>query len=244
MPAISYGQQGLMPALESGYLAVSLGVSLPFGGPTGVGGAWLQGQAVGAVGTAAQNEVATLTISGTPTGGTFTPSFTADKVYTLPAQAYNVSLANLQAALETYIFGAGNVVVTGTPGASYVLTFGSLLGNRRIGGLFSATHALTGGTSPNATWARTTRGSAGVFQYDAYSQASNNDVDGFLKYDYLSDPTGARVTDAGVASGQPFNPAIWIEGIFYASELLGLDANAYTLGKLTKKAGGQFVRLI
>lgn len=241
---IQYDQQGLMPAWAA-HLAVSRAVNLPFGGPTNSGGAFLQGQALGAVGGSAQAEVATLAIGGTPTGGTFTVSFTGDKVYQTTALPFNVATAAFQTALGIAVpEWAGNVTVTGTAGSSYVVTFSALLAAQRIGGLFGVNITnLTGGT-PTGAWTRTTRGSCGAYQYDLYSQASNNDVDAFLEYDATLSPGGSRVTEFGTASGQPYQPPAFVEGLFLASALVGLDSNAYTLGKLTKKQGGAYVRLI
>lgn len=237
-----FGIQGLMPAYAPG-LAVERVGALPWGGPTGTGGKWSQGQALGAVGVTAQSEVATLTISGSPTGGTFRPLLTFDKLYDLGNLAYNITLANFQAALIAAVPEfAGNVTVTGTAGTTYTCTFNNNLANQRIGGLFSVTAAFTGGTSPAAAWARTTRGSSGVGQLDAYSQASNNRVDAFLKYDTVLTPGGALVPDgvasALLAAGQPFQPTVYVAGIFNVADLVGLDANAYTLGKLAQQNGG------
>lgn len=241
---IQYDQQGLMPAFAP-HLAVTRVVNLPFGGPTNSGGSFPQGQALGAIGGSAQAEVATLTIGGTPTGGTFTVSFTGDKVYQTAAMAYNVSTTNFQAALAAAVPEfSGNITVTGTAGSSYVVTFSGLLATQRIGGLFGVNiTALTGGT-PTGSWARTTRGSCGAAQYDLYNSSTNNNVDAFLQYDTTLSPGGARVTDFGTASGQPYQPPAFVEGLFLAASLVGLDSNAYTLGKLTKKQGGAYVRLI
>jgi len=62
---------------------------------------------------------------GAPTGGTFTLTFGAN---TTSALAYNISTAALQTALEGLAsIGSGNVTVTGSAGAYYIITFvGSL----------------------------------------------------------------------------------------------------------------------
>jgi len=243
-----FGIQGLMPAFKP-ELAVKRAFSLPFGGPTGSGGAWAQGTALGCVQVAAQSEVATLTIGGSPTGGTFKVTFTGDKPYITAAVAFNVSLANFQAALIAAVPEfAGNITVTGTAGSSYVVTFNTNLQKQRIGGNFTVDiSALTGGT-PTGSWARTTRGSCGLAQMDAYDSSANNHLDGFLEYDTTLTPGGALVPTgvAGAlgAAGQPFQPAVYVEGIFDPNDLVGVDANAYTLGKLTKFEGGLYARLI
>jgi hypothetical protein len=239
-----YDLQGLMPVYAP-QLAVTQVVNLPFGGPTGTGGPFLQGTLLGATTTATANEVATLTIGGSPTGGTFTVTFVGDKPYITSALAYNVSLANFRTALETAVpEWKGNITVTGTAGSSYVVTFGTDLANQRIGGLFQVNiSALTGGT-PTGSWARTTRGSCGAAQYDVYSSGSNNDVDAFLQYDTLVSPGGSRLGEFNGSTNQPYAPSAFVAGFFDPADLVGLDSNAYTLGKLVKKAGGTYVHLI
>lgn len=249
-----FGIQGLMPAF-SPELAVPRVFALPYGGPTDGSGIFLQGQALGCVQVAAQSEVVTLAFTGAATGGTFTVTIQmAGVTYVLSALAYNISLANFQAALVAAIpEWAGNLTVSGTAsvsgtGGTYTCTFNTSLANQRIGGKFSVTAALTGGSSPAGAWARTTRGSCGVAQADLYDSSANNYVDAFLKHDTVLSPGGAQVplgvASAIVAAGQPFQPTVYVEGIFNASALVGLDSNAYTLGKLTKIAGGAQVRLV
>ena len=105
-----------------------------------------------------RNAVQTVTISGSPTGGTFTLT-TTDGQTTGPV-AYNITTANLLAALQALLGTSSVASVTGTAGTSYVITFSGDWGNRNISTLV-ATSALTGGTTPAATCATTTVGSAG-----------------------------------------------------------------------------------
>ena len=248
--------QGLLPFYQYGPSpteAVNLGV----GGPYGIGGAYKQGSLLGAVTTVAANEVITLNVSGSPTGTKIAVTYTADKPYTgatanlVSAQA---SLAQLQAVCDS-IWGAGNTVVGGTPGTTYTITFGGGLANTRINGNFVATATFTAGTSPALATVRTTRGSCGPAQYELYDGSSGvtNEVDAILGWDITLDPTGARVAYPGrISTGQPFQPTAYIGGYFDPTALLmlgsgamqAIDANAYTLGKLFKKRGGQVVRLI
>lgn len=207
----------LRPAF-SPELAVIRNVRLPYGGPTGTGGAFAKGLVLGCVGGSAQSEVVTLS-AGT---GTHTCTFTGDKVYTV-SHAANASLASVQTLWEG-VFGTGNVAVTGTPGTSYVLTFQGQLANTRIGGLFAVSSA---GGSPS--WARTTRGTSGAGQFDGYSDGGTNDrpttARAVLMYDYTSDPKGGLVTEAG-PTGQPYQPQAYVSGFFNVGDLTGLDANA------------------
>jgi hypothetical protein len=105
------------------------------------------------------NEVQTLTITGTPTGGTFRLSF---KSVSTAAIAFNASAAAVQAALEAIsTVGTGNVVATGgpLPATAVVLTFQGQLAGTNVPLITVNTPAFTGGTTPTATVAETTPGS-------------------------------------------------------------------------------------
>lgn len=109
---------------------------------------------------AGTNEVQTLTITGTPTGGTFTLNY-AGQVTT--AIAYNASAATVQAALVALSnIGPNDVVVTGGPGPGtpYVVTFTDDLQATNVVMLVEG-EAFTGGTSPVMTIVETTAGVAG-----------------------------------------------------------------------------------
>ena len=102
------------------------------------------------------NEVQTLTVTGTPTGGTF--RITLDGVETANI-AYNATPANVQTALEAISsVGAGNVTCGGgtLPGATVTITFtGSKAATPQ--NLCTVTNAaFTGGTTPTGAIARTT----------------------------------------------------------------------------------------
>lgn len=115
------------------------------------------------------NEVETITITGGPTGGTFTLTYqgrhldgggTADIVGVTTALAYNATGATVQAALEAIAgIGAGNVVVTGGAGGPYQATFQGALGAVELNPLTANGAGLTGGTTPGVTVARIVRGS-------------------------------------------------------------------------------------
>jgi hypothetical protein len=101
------------------------------------------------------NEVQTATITGAPTGGTFTLTYSGQ---TTAAIAYNATAATVQAALEALSnLAPGDVVVTGNAGGPYTLTFGGTLLGDNVASL-TATASLTGGTSPGVTMATTTAG--------------------------------------------------------------------------------------
>jgi len=83
-----------------------------------------------------------VTISGSPTGGTFTLTYQAQ---TTSALAYNATPDAVQAALAALSsIGAGNVSVSGDQGGPYtVVLYGGLPQTA-----FTAASSLTGGSSP------------------------------------------------------------------------------------------------
>jgi hypothetical protein len=108
------------------------------------------------------NEAQTLTITGTPTGGTFKLSFKSVVTATI---AYNATAAVVQAALEALsTIGTGNVLCAGgpLPGTAVTVTFQNLLGGTNQPMLAVNTPAFTGGTTPTATVTETTPGT-GLF---------------------------------------------------------------------------------
>ncbi|KIF66297.1 hypothetical protein HY68_36975 [Streptomyces sp. AcH 505] len=101
------------------------------------------------------NEVQTATVTGGPTGGTFTLTYSGQ---TTTAIAYNATAATVQAALVALSnLAPGDVVVTGATGGPYTLTFGGALLGENVASL-TATASFTGGTSPGVTMATTTAG--------------------------------------------------------------------------------------
>lgn len=197
-------------------LAQTLPCILPAGGPLNVGGRFAKGTVLGCVGGTPTNEVWTLAIAGAT--GTVTFTFTADKVYQTTF-AVGASLVTVKTQLET-IFGSGNLTVTGTPGTSYTITFGSLLANRLMGGLVGIT--ATAGTP---TLTRATPGSAGAGQFGVYDNSTVTVARSILMWDYLSDPAGGIATEAG-STFQPTNALMYSSGYFAVADLTGLDSAA------------------
>lgn len=97
----------------------------------------------------AGDSVQTITITGAPTGGTFTVSSGGNSY----VAAYNVTPAALQTAIQTWGGIYSTVTVTGTAGASYVITFPAISANIAAASApVSANGAkLTGGTNTSVT---------------------------------------------------------------------------------------------
>lgn len=125
----------------------------------GAYGAPLQSAGAPSAGT---NEVQTLTIGGTPTGGTFTLTFEGFTTAAITWSNVNATLiAAIDAALEALAnIGTGGVttaVGTMTAGIdTATITFAGNLARKAVG-LITASSALTG-TSPTVAVAETTPG--------------------------------------------------------------------------------------
>lgn len=107
------------------------------------------------------SEGQTVTITGTPTGGTFTLTFSGQ---TTGAIAYNATAATVKTALEALSnLDVGEVTVTGGPGPGtpYVVTFGGTHTGEDVAQMTASATGLTGGTTPAVTVTTTTAGGVG-----------------------------------------------------------------------------------
>lgn len=108
------------------------------------------------------NEVQALTVTGSPTGGSFKLSF---KGVATGVIAFNATAAQIQALLEAVsTIGSGNVTCTGgpLPATPVSITFVGNLGNQDVPALIVTASAFTGGTTPAAAISITTPG-AGLY---------------------------------------------------------------------------------
>jgi hypothetical protein len=106
------------------------------------------------------SEVQTITITGSPTGGTFTLTFSGQ---TTSAIAYNAAASAVASALNALSnIGAGTVTVTGGPGPGtpYAVTFGGQYAGTDVA-VMTATGSFTGGTTPAVTVTTSTPGGTG-----------------------------------------------------------------------------------
>jgi len=103
-----------------------------------------------AAGNTVQNEQQTITITGTPTGGTFTLTYDGQ---TTGAIAFNATAATVDTALELLSnIGAGDVTCTGgvLPGTPVVCEFTGALADTDVVEMTADGALLTGGASPDA----------------------------------------------------------------------------------------------
>lgn len=103
------------------------------------------------------DEVQTVTITGSPTGGAFTLTFGAQTTSNI---AYNASASTVQTALQALSsIGSGNATVTGSAGGPWTVEFTGTLGNASQSLLTKDASGLTGGSSPNVSITRVQVGS-------------------------------------------------------------------------------------
>ncbi|WP_329126020.1 hypothetical protein [Streptomyces sp. NBC_01353] len=110
-----------------------------------------------AVPAAGTDEVQTVTITGSPTGGTYTLTFSGQ---TTAAIAYNAAASAVQSALEALSnIDSGDVVCAGGPhpGTPVTVTFGGQYDGANVAEM-TATGSLTGGTTPAVAVTTTTPG--------------------------------------------------------------------------------------
>lgn len=240
--AYTFAMQGLQPA-HSKHLCARRAVTLPRGGPTDAGGSYAKGAGLGNVGGTAQPEIWTITTSLADNTWLFVFAH-GGGVSKTSALAYNVSTADLEAALED-IFGTDSLAVTGTAGSEYVITFAD---DARVGGLISLPELASSGS---ISIARTQRGSCGAGQYDLYDGSAVTTIDALNEFEVSLDPTGARVTEFGVSTGQPFSPAAFVEGFFRADDIPNIASGAvgndkklgYAVGSSVTAGLGTILRL-
>lgn len=106
------------------------------------------------------SEVQTVTISGTPAGGTFTLTFNGQ---TTAPIAYNAASTAVQSALVALSnVETGDITVAGSAGGPYTITFAGQFAGNDMSQISANGAALTGGTTPSIAVTTTTAGGGGT----------------------------------------------------------------------------------
>ena len=101
-------------------------------------------------------EVQTVTVSGTPTGGSYKLSLDGEETASI---AFDAAASAVQSALEALAnVGVGGVAVTGSAGGPYTVTFQNQNAGDNVSLLVISTNALTGGTAPTVAAVEATAG--------------------------------------------------------------------------------------
>lgn len=124
--------------------------------------------------TGGTNEVQTVTITGTPTGGTFTLTFNGQTTGTIVYNAASSVVSTALLALSN--INPGDVTVGGGPGPGtpYTVTFTGQYASTNVAQM-TAAHAFTGGTTPNIAVTTTTPGAPGSTTIGYRAPAVNTD---------------------------------------------------------------------
>lgn len=158
-------------------------------------------------------ELQTVTITGTPTGGTYTLTYSGQTTAAIP---YNATAAQVRTALEALSnIGAGNVTTAGGPhpGTAVTVTFTGTLANTNVAQMTASSASLTGGSSPTVTVTTTTAGGADL------GSGGSETAKGFL------------LDDKQVRAGRHVDAALYYRGRVYEDLLPsngGFDAAART----------------
>lgn len=200
-------------------------------------GNFLKGTVLGQITSAAASSVQTLSLTGTPTGGTFTITYNGQTTAAIP---YNATGAQVQAALVLLSnIGPGQVLCTGgaLPGTGVICTFAGLMASLPVIAM-TVTASLTGGSSPAAAFAQTTTGVANG-KYAAYASGNTDGTQHpvcLLEFDCVTSDRGNIIFGVGVTNPEwtkTFTTGAYFKGEFNCAELVGLDANALgILGRL------------
>lgn len=95
------------------------------------------------------NETQRATVTGGPTGGTFTLTYSGQTTAAIP---FNANAATVQGALNALSnIRTGDVSVTGANGGPYDVKFMSALGGQDVAAMTASGASLTGGTTPGVT---------------------------------------------------------------------------------------------
>ena len=104
------------------------------------------------------DDVQTLTVTGGPSGGTFTLTFNTHTTGTIQ---YNDTAANVQAALVALTgVGSGQVGVTGSNGGPWTVEWKGTLADAAQPAITLANNSLSGGTAPSVSIVHTQTGQA------------------------------------------------------------------------------------
>lgn len=146
------------------------------------------------------DERQTVTITGTPDGGTFTLTFDSQ---TTSGIAYNASAGDVESALEALSsIEEGEVSVSGGPGPGtpYVVRFTEGLGKQDVDLLVADGGNLSGGSSPDVEVTETQKGAAGFGAASAHIATGGRRVANTAVIDFGEAGETEEYTHGGVWS--------------------------------------------
>jgi hypothetical protein len=95
------------------------------------------------------SEVQSVTVTGSPTGGTFTLTYSGQTTAAIPFDAQAIQVQHALEALSN--IAVGDVLVDGGPGGPYYVRFAGTLAGTDVAAMTASGAGLTGGSSPGVT---------------------------------------------------------------------------------------------
>lgn len=181
---------------------------------------------------AEHNEVQSVTITGGPTGGTFTLTFGSQTTATI---AYNASAATVQSALTALSsIGSSNASVTGNAGGPWTVQFTGSMANTSEALITLGTNSLTGGSSPGVSIARVQAG--GGFATVAASNYTVKHVGGIVTFNSVNAVgTTVQYSSGAYYAYSALGNAYSAE---YSAKCAALDVTAYNSSGVETYLGG------
>jgi hypothetical protein len=179
------------------------------------------------------NEVQTVTLTGSPTGGHFTLTFNGQTTSNIQ---HDAAATLVQARLESLsTIPAGSVTVTGNNGGPYTVTFTGELGSQNVVAMTGA-DTMTGGSNPSVSISTTTAGVAGTSTEDRKFWLEPNSS--FLEIDdctVVNDVTGLGIAtweerSEGPSAAHGIYTYIQLESGYQTSVEMGFERNEDVFG--------------
>jgi hypothetical protein len=140
------------------------------------------------------DEIQTVTVTGSPTGGTFVLRFGGQNTVAI---AYNASASTVQTALQALSsIGSGNALVTGANGGPWTVEFAGALGFASQALITLQTNSLTGGTSPSVSITEAQAGAGWTTQASTLYTIQYVNARVIFNNAFLGTSVGCRVTGA------------------------------------------------
>jgi hypothetical protein len=174
-------------------------------------------------------EVQTVTVNGSPTGGTYTLKVTGGTVET-PTIAYNAAASAVQAAIRTLGGSYAQAVVAGSAGGPYTVTFPTGSGDVTV--LVIGTNGLTGGSSPTVAVTTPTAGT-GPGTYGPYSSTATDGRQNLVRGRcFILNETVTELGPLGLATQATDHPGVFEGGRVWRARLKIGGDNPTSIGGL------------
>lgn len=173
----------------------------------------------------ALGEVQTVTVNGSPSGGTYTLTGNGNTTATI---AHNAAASTVQTAIRALGGAYSQVVVTGSAGGPYTVTFPA--GGGDVAALALGTNSLTGGSSPTVAIATGTAGTA-PGTYGPYSSAATDGRQNLVRGRcFILNETVTELGPDGLSGAATDHPPVFEGGRVWRARLKVDVSNPASIG--------------